>query len=166
MRRTCSQTWPGEATQPGRDHTPRLTRVRVAARFLVGVIALVLTSRDANAKYSFGFGRAEVLGALASISIVWAMTLMLVYEACWRLVFPVRHRPCGCALQTSAFPAHRGTWTSPRAPPPSPNGRCLSVQEVVDGRTMFVISLLGVGMNFVLMGVLGHDHGGHGHSHG
>ena len=34
------------------------------AGFLVGAIALVLTSRNANHRYSFGFGRAEVLGAL------------------------------------------------------------------------------------------------------
>ena len=33
------------------------------AGFLVGAIALVLTSRNANHRYSFGFGRAEVLGA-------------------------------------------------------------------------------------------------------
>ena len=33
------------------------------AGFLVGAIALVLTSRDASSRYSFGFGRAEVLGA-------------------------------------------------------------------------------------------------------
>ena len=30
------------------------------AGFLVGAIALVLTSRNANHRYSFGFGRAEV----------------------------------------------------------------------------------------------------------
>ena len=34
------------------------------AGFLVGAIALVLTSRNANHRYSFGFGRAEVLVAL------------------------------------------------------------------------------------------------------
>ena len=33
------------------------------AGFLVGALALVLTSRDASARYSFGFGRAEVRGA-------------------------------------------------------------------------------------------------------
>ena len=66
-----------------------------------------------------------MLGALASLSIVWVMTVLLVVEAVKRLFFP----------------------------------------EVVDGRAMFVISLLGLGMNFVLMGVLGHNHG-HGGAHG
>ena len=37
--------------------------------------------------------------------------------------------------------------------------------EVVDGRAMFTISVIGLGMNFVLMGVLGHNHG-HGGAHG
>ena len=95
------------------------------AGFLVGAIALVLTSRNANHRYSFGFGRAEVLGALLSLSIVWVMTLLLVVEAVKRLFFP----------------------------------------EVVDGRAMFTISVIGLGMNFVLMGVLGHNHG-HGGAHG
>ena len=58
------------------------------AGFLVGVIALVLTSREASEKYSFGFHRAEVLGALVSISIVWLMTGILLYEAVKRLFVP------------------------------------------------------------------------------
>ena len=51
------------------------------AGFLVSVLALVLSSRKANAEYSFGYHRAEVIGALASIMIVWIMTVILVYEA-------------------------------------------------------------------------------------
>jgi len=97
------------------------------AGFLVGIMSLYLTSRAANSKYSFGFHIAEVLGALVSVSIVWLMTAMLVFEATNRLVEP----------------------------------------EVVDGKVMFWVSLLGLAMNFVLMQVLGHGHGGHGgHGHG
>ena len=99
------------------------------AGFLVGAMSLFLTSRAHDARYSFGYHRAEVLGAIASILIVWLMTGMLVYEAVKRMIIP----------------------------------------EIVDGRIMFLVSVIGLVMNGVLMLVLGHDghsHGGHGHSHG
>ena len=103
------------------------------AGFLVGVLSLFLTNRAPTPKYSFGYHIAEVLGAMVSISIVWLMTGVLLYEATNRLFSP----------------------------------------EPVDGRTMFVVSLVGVVMNVVLMAVLGHGEGGHGghggghgHSHG
>ena len=53
-------------------------------RFLVSVMALFLSERVADAKYSFGYHRVEVLGALVSIMIVWVMTGILVYEAIHR----------------------------------------------------------------------------------
>ena len=61
-----------------------------AIRFLVSVLALILSGREANAEYSFGYHRAEVLGAVASIFVVWLMTGILVWEAITRLITPVR----------------------------------------------------------------------------
>ena len=61
-----------------------------------------------------------------------------------------------------------------RQPPHQPRPLCW-VQEVVDGKVMFIVSSLGIVMNLVLMRVFGHNHshGGlgdehadHGHSHG
>ena len=56
----------------------------------MSLLALFLSSRAADAQYSFGYHRAEVLGALASIMVVWVMTALLVYEAVNRLITPVR----------------------------------------------------------------------------
>uniref|UniRef100_A0A7S3AW17 Cation efflux protein transmembrane domain-containing protein n=1 Tax=Haptolina ericina TaxID=156174 RepID=A0A7S3AW17_9EUKA len=58
------------------------------AGFLVSVLALILSGREANAEYSFGYHRAEVLGAVASIFVVWLMTGILVWEAITRLITP------------------------------------------------------------------------------
>jgi len=102
------------------------------AGFLVSVIALMLSSRQANAEYSFGFHRAEVLGAVASIFVIWLMTGILVWEAVLRLITP----------------------------------------DIVEGKVMFIVSVIGILMNLILMRVFGHNHshGGascdHGHSHG
>ena len=54
----------------------------------MSVMALFLSDKAASAEYSFGYHRAEVIGALASIMIVWVMTAILVYEAVERLVNP------------------------------------------------------------------------------
>ena len=87
-------------TRSGRGASIHERACVVFARFLVGVIALLLTSREASDSYSFGYGRAEVLGALASISIVWAMTAMLLFEAVQRLIVPV------CAVASAIRAAH------------------------------------------------------------
>ena len=56
--------------------------------FLVSVLALFLSSRKADATYTFGYHRAETLGALASILVVWMMTAILLFEAAHRLIQP------------------------------------------------------------------------------
>ena len=100
------------------------------AGFCVSLMALFLAKRKADGKFTYGYGRAEVVGAFISILVIWMMTGVLVYEAICRLIVP----------------------------------------EVVDGRTMFIVSVIGLLMNGVLMFVLGHHHdhghGGHGHGHG
>jgi Co/Zn/Cd efflux system component len=58
------------------------------AGFLVSMIALAISARPANATFSFGYHRAEVLGALLSILAVWFVTGILVYEAINRLITP------------------------------------------------------------------------------
>mmetsp|Transcript_36964 Transcript_36964/g.91974 ORF Transcript_36964/g.91974 Transcript_36964/m.91974 type:complete len:533 (+) Transcript_36964:94-1692(+) len=58
------------------------------AGFIVSIVALALTSRPPNGTFSFGYHRAEVLGAMLSIFAVWFMTGILVFEACNRLVTP------------------------------------------------------------------------------
>lgn len=67
--------------------------------FLVSVVALMLSTQAANHEYSFGFHRAEVLGAIASIFVIWLMTGILVYEAILRLITPVSlAQMAGCSL--------------------------------------------------------------------
>ena len=36
-------------------------------------------------RYTYGFKRAEVLGAVLSTLLIWMLTAMLVYEAGWRM---------------------------------------------------------------------------------
>lgn len=58
------------------------------AGFLVSLCALSLSRRKASSVMSYGYHRAEILGALVSISLVWVLTGWLVVEAIDRLRNP------------------------------------------------------------------------------
>lgn len=45
------------------------------------VIGLIIAERNASTKFSWGFHRAEVFGALLSIFSIWLITVFLVIEA-------------------------------------------------------------------------------------
>jgi len=54
----------------------------------ISIAAILLGERPPNALYPYGYGRAQVLGALASLVLTWGLTLLLVIEAFVRMVQP------------------------------------------------------------------------------
>ncbi|XP_069771493.1 proton-coupled zinc antiporter SLC30A8-like [Narcine bancroftii] len=54
--------------------------------FLISLCSLWLSARPATKKLNFGWYRAEILGALLSVMIIWLVTGILVYLACERLI--------------------------------------------------------------------------------
>ncbi|XP_045717378.1 zinc transporter 8 isoform X1 [Phyllostomus hastatus] len=56
--------------------------------FLLSLFSLWLSSKPPSKLLTFGWHRAEILGALLSILCVWAVTGVLVYLACERLLYP------------------------------------------------------------------------------
>ena len=56
------------------------------ASFLISLFSLWLTSRPASKNYNFGWYRAEVVGALTSVLMIWVITGILVYIAIQRLI--------------------------------------------------------------------------------
>lgn len=58
--------------------------------FVISMISVWLGTKEANRRLSFGFHRAEVIGALASVILIWALTLVLVLEAIERIINPVK----------------------------------------------------------------------------
>jgi len=53
--------------------------------FVISIFSIYIGQRKANAKMSFGYHRAEVIGALVSVNIIWGLTLWLFYEATMRM---------------------------------------------------------------------------------
>jgi len=56
--------------------------------FIVSLVALQLSRMEATQEYTYGFKQAEVLGALLSVAIVWALTAVLLWEAVPRFIEP------------------------------------------------------------------------------
>jgi len=58
---------------------------------LLSLFAMWLASRPPTSEMTFGFHRAEILGALASVLTIWALTGVLIYEAILRILHPPEH---------------------------------------------------------------------------
>ena len=58
--------------------------------FLVAIFAAWAATQPSTWHYSFGYHRAEILGALVSVLIIWMLTGALVFEAIQRCITPVR----------------------------------------------------------------------------
>ena len=58
------------------------------AGFLISLFSLIVALKPANKDFTFGYHRFEVLGALASILIIWALTVWLLIAAVYRIKHP------------------------------------------------------------------------------
>ncbi|ORZ38131.1 cation efflux family-domain-containing protein [Catenaria anguillulae PL171] len=58
--------------------------------FLISLAALYLARRKATTTHSFGYHRVEILGAIVSILLIWAVTAWLLMEAVERVRNPVQ----------------------------------------------------------------------------
>ncbi|KAJ3615768.1 hypothetical protein Zmor_012315 [Zophobas morio] len=56
------------------------------ASMLISLFSLWIAGRPATQKLSFGYHRAEIIGALFSVFLIWLLTGFLVYEAVLRLI--------------------------------------------------------------------------------
>ena len=58
------------------------------AGFLISLFSLIVAMKPADRNFTFGYHRFEVLGALASILIIWGLTVWLLIAAIWRIQHP------------------------------------------------------------------------------
>jgi len=54
--------------------------------FVISYYAVKLGSKDATFEMSYGYHRTEILGAMASIIIIWVLLIWLINEAIFRLM--------------------------------------------------------------------------------
>lgn len=56
------------------------------ASFMISLFSIWVATRPATKKMSFGWYRAEVIGALISVLLIWVVTGILVYMAIQRVM--------------------------------------------------------------------------------
>merc|ERR1711890_137905 len=56
------------------------------ASFLISLFAIYMAAKPKSQKMSFGWHRAEVLGATVSVLMIWVVTGILVYMAILRVI--------------------------------------------------------------------------------
>lgn len=114
--------------------------------FIISIISIVISRKKATNEMSFGFHRAEIIGALVSVTLIWGLTLWLLYEATMRIISP-----------------------------PEVDGFIMLVVAVIGFLFNLIMGLVlayqGVGHSHALHSHGGHDHGhdhahDHGHEHG
>ena len=54
--------------------------------FFISIFSIWLARRPSTEIHSYGYHRAEIIGALISVIIIWGLTIWLVYEATQRLI--------------------------------------------------------------------------------
>ncbi|KAK6630369.1 hypothetical protein RUM44_005036 [Polyplax serrata] len=75
------------------------------ASFMISLFSLWVSSRPATRKMSFGWYRAEVIGALTSVILIWVVTGILVYLAVQRILMKSFEIDVVLMLITSAIGA-------------------------------------------------------------
>eukprot|EP00117_Sycon_ciliatum_P009729 scpid57515/ scgid11904/ Zinc transporter 2; Solute carrier family 30 member 2 len=73
------------------------------ASFLISLFAIWVAQKPATKSMSFGFYRAEVVGALTSVFIIWILTGVLVYKAIERVQTGEHNINAKVMLITSGF---------------------------------------------------------------
>ena len=58
--------------------------------FAISIASIWIGKRNASARFSYGWHRAEIIGALTSIIIIWGLIIWMVYEAFMRVMNPVK----------------------------------------------------------------------------
>lgn len=60
-----------------------------AIGIFISLTALILAAKKPTQRMSYGYHRLEILGALISLLLIWAVTIVLVVEATMRIIQPV-----------------------------------------------------------------------------
>jgi zinc transporter 2 len=54
--------------------------------FVIALLAVKMAKWPADANFSYGYARAEALGALCSVALIWVLTAILIYNASIRII--------------------------------------------------------------------------------
>lgn len=61
--------------------------------FFISIFSIWISSLPSSKHMTYGYSRAEIIGALASITLIWGLTIWLLFEATMRLINPPELNP-------------------------------------------------------------------------
>ena len=59
--------------------------------FIISICALLIGQYAPTSHLTYGYHRAEIVGALTSVILIWGLTAWLIYAAIWRLILKVNY---------------------------------------------------------------------------
>lgn len=54
--------------------------------FVISIVSIYISRQNPSKKMTYGYHRSEVIGALLSISVIWGLTIILIYGAILKLI--------------------------------------------------------------------------------
>jgi cation diffusion facilitator family transporter len=70
--------------------------------FAIAIISIIIANKPASNEMSYGYHRAEIIGAMLSVAMIWGLTIWIVYEAFIRIFNPEKIDG-GIMLMTAVF---------------------------------------------------------------
>ena len=61
--------------------------------FMISIISICISFKPANQSMTYGYHRAEIIGALGSVLLIWGLAAWLVTEAVKRILHPEKINP-------------------------------------------------------------------------
>ena len=55
---------------------------------LISIVSICISYRPATSLLTYGYHRAEVIGALGSVLLIWGLAIFLIYEGVMRVLYP------------------------------------------------------------------------------
>jgi zinc transporter 2 len=54
--------------------------------FMISIISIWIAKKPSSHKMSYGYHRAEIIGALGNVILIWGLTIWLIFEAVDRMI--------------------------------------------------------------------------------
>ena len=61
--------------------------------FMISIVSIFISFKPANQSMTYGYHRAEIIGALGSVLLIWGLAAWLLTEAVKRVLYPEKIDP-------------------------------------------------------------------------
>ncbi|CAI5498155.1 unnamed protein product [Closterium sp. Naga37s-1] len=136
--------------QQPRDNDGRGAPITDVAGLVISLLAVRMAGWRPDPRFTYGYVRAEVVGALASVALIWVVTALILYEAISRPPPHTLFHPLPLSPKPLISASNRVAPTCPAETLQFRECRLFYEHPPVDGALMFVIAAFGTVANIVM----------------